>query len=160
METLDVGGLRAAWSSDYGSIPTKTECIDVARRAAEVLVRAAKLRWVERAFNPPNPYPAWIASAMMQLRGELELDGIWPAKKDQLTERLAWRVSNLKDFKLADLARADRARAELERQTALLFEDVDVLLTPVTTVVSLPAEGPIPRLSLVATREIQERRRT
>jgi aspartyl-tRNA(Asn)/glutamyl-tRNA(Gln) amidotransferase subunit A len=144
METLDVAGLRAAWSSDYGSIPTETECIDVARHAAEVLVRAGKLRWVERPFNPPNPYPAWIASAMMQLRGELELDGIWPAKKDQLTERLAWRVSNLKDFTLADLARADRARAELERQTALLFEDVDVLLTPVTTVVSLPAEGPIP----------------
>jgi len=144
IETLDVAGLRAAWSADYGFIPTETECIDVARRSAETLVRAAKLRWVERPFHPPNTFEAWIASEMMKLRGDLELDGVWPAKADQLTERLAWRLSNVKDFSFAALARADRARAQVERQTAQLFEDIDVLLTPVTAVVSLPAEGPIP----------------
>jgi len=144
IETLEVAGLRAAWSSDYGLIPTEQECIDVARSAAERLARAAKLRWVERPFNPPNPFEAWVPSAVIQIRGELKLAGIWPARKDQLTELVARVLSEVPSDPEIELARAQQSRSEIEAQTAKLFSEVDVLFTPATAVVSLPAEGPIP----------------
>ncbi len=144
IETLDVAGLRAAWSPDYGCIPTEPECIDVAHRAAATLVRAAKLRWVERPFTPPNPFDAWVPAALIQLRGELKLAQIWPEKKAQLTEFVAELLSRTPKDPELELARATQARAEVEAETARLFEDVDVLFTPVTALVSLPAQGPIP----------------
>lgn len=144
LDSLNVAGLRAGWSADFGFIPTEQECIDVGRKAAETLVRAAKLRWVDVKYNPPNPYVSWVASAMIRMRGDLEIDGHWPDHADQLTERLRWRLEQTGKSSFREIAAADRARREIEVRTAQLFERIDVLFAPVTTVVSLPAEGPIP----------------
>ncbi len=70
IETLNVAGLRAAWSADFGFIPTERECIDVGRRAAEKLVSAAKMNWVEREFRSADPVPSWGLLAMSHLRGD------------------------------------------------------------------------------------------
>ena len=144
IDTLDVAGLKVAWSDDLGYAPTEPECIEVAKAAAERLVRAAKLGWVDRRFEIPNAPAAWIASAAFRLRGNLELDGIWPEKIDQLSPRVRFRAATADQYSVADIARSTRARAEIERRSALFFGEVDLLMTPVTTVVSLPVEGPIP----------------
>jgi len=146
IETLDVAGLRVAWSDDLGFAPTESECISVARKAAETLVRAGRLLWVDRSLRLPNIYAAWLVSAVTNLRGDLEADGIWPDKVDQLTPRVRERAALADQFGRADVARAQRRRQEIESVVGAFFEDVDVLMTPVTTVVSLPAEGPIPSL--------------
>jgi aspartyl-tRNA(Asn)/glutamyl-tRNA(Gln) amidotransferase subunit A len=144
IETLNVAGLRAAWSPDFGFIPTEQECIDVARRAADKLVSAAKMHWVDREFRSVDPVPSWGLLAMSHLRGDLELDGVYPAKADLLNDRLRKRFEPLGSLKPMDLSRADQMRRQIEEGTAKFFEDVDVLFSPVTTLVSIPAEGPVP----------------
>lgn len=144
IETLDVEGLVATWSADFGGLPVEPEVVSVARTAAEKLAGAAKLRWWDGEVRLPNPYWTWVAGVVIEMRAALELDGVWPDKKDLLSERVRMRVGMADQFSNVDLARSARARAELEREVATLFEQVDVVLTPVTTVVSLPAEGPIP----------------
>jgi aspartyl-tRNA(Asn)/glutamyl-tRNA(Gln) amidotransferase subunit A len=144
METLNVAGLKAAWSPDFGFIPTEKECIDVARAAAEKLSKAAKLKWTDREFKSIDPVPTWGFSAMTRLLGDLQAEGLWPAKADLLGERLRSRMEQLKEPTPLDLARADQARRTIEVETAKFFEDVDVLFSPVTTLVSIPAEGPVP----------------
>jgi len=145
IDTLDVAGLKAVWSDDLGFVPTEPECIRVAREAAEVLVREAKLQWVDRRFEIPNAYAPWVAANVIRLRGELELDGIWPDQIDRLTPRVRWRAAMADSYGLKDMAQSHRARAEVEAQAASFFAEVDLLLTPVTAVVSLPAEGPVPK---------------
>jgi aspartyl-tRNA(Asn)/glutamyl-tRNA(Gln) amidotransferase subunit A len=144
IERLDVRGLRVAWSDDLGFIPTEPECISVARQAAETLASAAGLEWRDEQFTIPNPGPAWVPAFLLPIRGDLELDGIWPARRDQLTPRARLRLDAVDRITPVELARAARLRTEVEAMTAALFERVDLLMTPVTTVVSLPAEGPIP----------------
>jgi aspartyl-tRNA(Asn)/glutamyl-tRNA(Gln) amidotransferase subunit A len=146
IETLDVSGLRAVWSSDLGYIPTEPECIDVAARAAKALVRAAKMVWVDPPVCFSNNWRVSIRPTTGVRRGELELDGLWPAKEDRLTEEVREAFSNAGSFTSMDLAGAERAKRETFIQAAKLFEEVDVVLTPVTTVVSLPAEGPVPAM--------------
>ncbi|MEO8448455.1 MAG: amidase [Gemmatimonadota bacterium] len=144
IERLDVRGLRAAWSDDLGFVPTEPECIEVARRAAEALAQAAGLRWIDRRFVIPNPRLAWVAAYVVPLRAELELDGIWPDRAGEMTQRARARLSEVDDYRPADLARAARLRLDVERTSGAFFEGVDILFTPTTAVVSLPAEGPIP----------------
>lgn len=144
IETLDVAGLVATWSADFGGLPVEPEVADIAGAAAEKLGAAAKLRWWDGEVRLPNPYWTWVAGVVIEMRAALELDGVWPDKQDLLSERVRKRVALADQYSNVDLARSARARAELEREVATLFESVDVVLTPVSTVVSLPADGPIP----------------
>jgi aspartyl-tRNA(Asn)/glutamyl-tRNA(Gln) amidotransferase subunit A len=144
METLQVAGLRAAWSPDFGFIPTETECIEIAKRAAEKLAAAAKLKWVDKEFKSIDPVPAWGFSIITRDLGDLELEGLWPSKADLLTDRIRQRMENLRAPTPLDLSRAEQARRSIEEQTAKFFEEVDILFSPVTTLVSIPAEGPVP----------------
>ncbi len=146
IEELGVTGLRAAWSDDLGFIPTDPECLTVARGAADTLAAAAKLAWVDDQLVIPNPGPAWVAAFVVPIRRDLELDGFWPSRIDELSPRARLRLEAAGALSSGDLAKATRLRAEVERTTQAFFEKVDVLFTPVTAVVSLPAEGPIPEM--------------
>ncbi len=144
LETLNVAGLKAAWSSDFGFIPTESQCIDVPKKAAEKLVKAAKLQWVDKEFRSIDPVPTWGFSTITHILGDLQVEGLWPSKADLLSERLRRRMEALKAPTPEDLSRADLTRRNIEEITAKFFEDVDILLSPVTTLVSIPAEGPVP----------------
>lgn len=144
IESLNVAGLKAAWSSDFGFIPTEPECIDVTRKAAEKLAKAAKLQWSDKEFRSVDPVPTWGFSAITRVLGDLQVDGLWPAKANLLGERLQQRMHALRAPTPEDLARAERVRRAIEESTAQFFADVDILFSPVTTLVSIPAEGPVP----------------
>ena len=51
IETLDVGGLRVAWSSDLGFAVVDPEVAEVTRRAAEVLAGAVGVDLVDLAVR-------------------------------------------------------------------------------------------------------------
>jgi len=144
METLQVAGLKAAWSSDFGFIPTETECIENAKKAAEKLAAAAKLKWVDKEFKSIDPVPTWGFSTITRDLGDLELEGLWPSKADLLTDRIRQRMENLRAPTPLALSRAEQTRRTIEEQAAKFFEEVDILFSPVTTLVSIPAEGPVP----------------
>jgi Asp-tRNA(Asn)/Glu-tRNA(Gln) amidotransferase A subunit family amidase len=146
IDTLEVQGLRAAWSADYGYIPTDPECIAVGRQSAEALVESASLKWIEIEVRLSSARtPANRLSAAL-LRGELELNGYWPANVKQLSEYIAHDMEGAGTLGPIDLARSEEATRKLDYEAAQLFEKIDVLFCPVTAVVSLPAQGPSPSI--------------
>jgi aspartyl-tRNA(Asn)/glutamyl-tRNA(Gln) amidotransferase subunit A len=143
IEALAVSGLRAAWSSDLGYAVVAPEVEELTRAAAERLAAAADLRVVERPFSPSSPMRTWLSSGALDLWMELE-DGMWPEHRDDFTGLVRASLGRSQDWTLPRFAKALRHRQQLEEETAALFGDIDVLLTPSTAVPAFAAEGPLP----------------
>jgi len=143
VETLDVAGLRVAWSPDLGYAPVDPEVAALARGAAEALFEAAGLEEVEVPFRIPNSVMTLIRLAGFALKGELELDRIYPDRVAELApftrEGLEYAAAGPRD-----LAAARRDRREIERVAAELFTRVDVLMTPTTACSPIAAEADPP----------------
>jgi Asp-tRNA(Asn)/Glu-tRNA(Gln) amidotransferase A subunit family amidase len=143
VRTLDVGGLRVAWSADMGYAPVDPEVATLARAAADALIEAAGLEEVEVAFGIPNAVMTLIRLAGFALKGELELDGIYPDRVGELApftrEGLEYAAQGPRD-----LAAAGRDRRAIELAAAELFGEVDLLLTPTTACGPIAAEADPP----------------
>lgn len=140
---LDVAGLRVAWSADMGYAPADPEVVALARGAADALIEAARLEEVEVALRIPNAVMTLIRLAGFALKGELELDGIYPERAGELApftrEGLEYAAQGPRE-----LAAAERDRRAIELAAAELFAEVDVLLTPTTACAPILAEADPP----------------
>ncbi|HUF33901.1 MAG TPA: amidase family protein [Acidimicrobiales bacterium] len=141
--SLDVSGLRVAWSSDLGFAAVAPDVEEVARSAAGDLVEAAGMTWVEREVSLTDPVRAWMSSGAVDLWLDLE-PGMWPERADDLTLYVRQVFEQTESYQVSRYARALQRRLELQRETAALFHDVDVWLTPTTAVTAFAAEGPPP----------------
>ncbi len=143
-ETFDVAGLRVAWSTDMGYAAVHAEVAALARSAADALVEAAGLNEVEVPFCLPNAVVTWVRMVAFLMKGELELDGIYPDRVDELAS-LTRRGLDFAAEKPSELAEAYRTRREVELAAADLFSQVDVLLTPTTACPPIGADqdGPL-----------------
>ena len=140
---LDVGGLSVTWSADMGYAPVDPEVAALARAAADALIEAAGLKEVEIPFRIPNAVMTLIRLAGFALKGELELDGIYPDRAGELApftrEGLEFAARGPRE-----LAAAGRDRRAIELAAAELFAEVDVLLTPTTACAPIAAEADPP----------------
>jgi aspartyl-tRNA(Asn)/glutamyl-tRNA(Gln) amidotransferase subunit A len=142
-ETLDVAGLRAAWSPDLGFAVVDDEVEAVAREAAEALVAAAGLVRVDHDVELTDPVRLWLSAGAVDLWLDLE-DGDWPARADDVTLWVRRSLEQTEHMEIPRLARVARRRWRLEEEVGAVFAAVDVLLTPTTAVPAFAAEGPPP----------------
>ncbi|MFJ8053072.1 amidase [Streptomyces luteogriseus] len=112
--------VRAVWSADLGFAGPDPEPVALARAAVERLEAAGVIRLVRprMPLRLTDPGPAWLA---------LRMPGAGPAG--------------------ADLAGAERVRAENDRRLAALFADAELLLTPTAPTAPHGHEGPGDRYS-------------
>jgi aspartyl-tRNA(Asn)/glutamyl-tRNA(Gln) amidotransferase subunit A len=146
IESLDVRGLRAIWSTDLGFAPVEPEVASVCRTAANALVEAAGLHLVADHFSCTNPYIAWNALAAVKLREQFEYARYLPDHLDQISpgprrfiERYAYQDSR-------QLVEYQETVKRTEQELAELFARADVLLTPTACCVPYAAEGPLPEV--------------
>ena len=112
IEELDVTGVRAGWSDDMGYAVVDPEVLAIAREAAEVLVEAAGLRLVDRAFAPTNPLKTWLTSGACDLWQDLER-GMWPERADDLTSLVRYGLDSSEQWTVPRFARAQGHRQTL-----------------------------------------------
>jgi aspartyl-tRNA(Asn)/glutamyl-tRNA(Gln) amidotransferase subunit A len=144
IESLPVAGLRARWSVDLGFVEeVDAEVARLAEAAASALVRAAGLEVVAGEVRLHDPVAAWLGIGAMDLWFGIEEDS-WPSVADDLTRYSRDVLEQTQDYPISRFARAVRARQRLAEDTAALFREVDVLLTPTTAVPAFAAEGPPP----------------
>lgn len=141
--SLDVRGLRAAWSPDLGFAVVDPEVERVARSAAEALVEAAGLVAVDVDVAFTDPVRLWLSAGAVDLWLSIE-DGHWPDRADDLTLWVRRSLEQTEHMELPRFARVVRRRWRLEEEVAAIFSQVDVLLTPTTAVPAFAAEGPPP----------------
>ena len=79
IESLDVRGLRVAWSLDLGFALVDPEVAAITRSAAEVLVGAGELRFVDAEVSFPDSLD--IYSKLGDVDNWIDLpDGLWPER--------------------------------------------------------------------------------
>lgn len=143
IETLDVRGLRVAWSLDLGFATVDPEVGSITWSAAAALIGAAGLELVD--------VPVWLPD-VNEVCLELEsvdrwagpLDGLWPERADDLTPRVRHKYESTQDQRVRDFAQIMARRAEIENTMAELFGQIDVLLTPMVAIPAFAAQGPAP----------------
>lgn len=146
IETLPVAGLRVAWSDDLGYMVADPEVIALARDAAECLIERSEMQKVSMQVTLPNVYPELLTLAVDSLACYLEAEGYLPDRVEELSDRVREGIERYGNASRRDLHRARLKMNELEAATAAVFEQVDVVLTPVTTCAPFQAEGPIPKI--------------
>ena len=143
IDTLDVAGLRVAWSADLGFAVVEPEVAAVAEDAAGALVDAAGLSWVDAEPHLSDPVRTWLSSGAVDLWLDLE-PGMWPDVADDLTAFVRRALDATESVTIPRYARIIQRRHQLQVAMAAMYGDVDVWLTPTTAVPAFPADGPPP----------------
>ena len=143
IDSLDVRGLRAAWSLDLGFAVVDSEVAELCDAAARDLVDAAGLKRVDRPFAVDNAMRTWLSAGAADLWLDLE-PGMWPERSTDFTGLVRAGLERSQHWTIPRFARALRHRRALEEAVADLFRDIDVLLLPTTAVAAFAAAGPMP----------------
>jgi aspartyl-tRNA(Asn)/glutamyl-tRNA(Gln) amidotransferase subunit A len=144
-ERLDVRGLRATWSRDFGYAPAvDPEVEDAAFAAAEALCDAAGLELVERPLRFTDPVKLWLGSGTLDI-WEMVDKRWWPDRKDDFTRDLQFMLGASEKVTAAQYARMMQRRLRFEHEMAEVYDDVDLILSPTTAIPAFAAEGPMPR---------------
>lgn len=147
IETADVSGLRVVWSADHGYAPVEREVAEIARRAAERLIAAAKLTEVQESFRPTNVYRHWGAIMLVNIETDLTEQGILPDGFDMLSEQTKRMVLLMRERKNEiNLKESWAAIYKLEQEVAALFRSCDLLMTPATACRPYDADSTIPTI--------------
>lgn len=143
IDRLDVGGSRAVFSADLGYAVCDPEVAAVAADAARSLIDAAALREVDIAIDFDD-----VTATYVRIEGVDKYVGydpvLWTERDDELDplSRDGWvRTAQVT---LPRLAAVEADRRVLEQRAAALFDHVDVVMTPTSTVPPFAAAGPMP----------------
>jgi aspartyl-tRNA(Asn)/glutamyl-tRNA(Gln) amidotransferase subunit A len=147
IETLDVSGMRAVFSPDYGYAAVESEIVAIAREAAERLIRAAGLQRCETDFSPVNIYPHWGAIFGSTLEDDFTKAGYLPDGYDKLSNSVRRVVDRVRARRAAGGIDVQKSWAQvhlLEQQVADFFRSHDLLLSPAVSCRAYGAEDSPP----------------
>ncbi len=143
IETLDVTGMRVAWSLDLGFAIVDDEVAACTEEAAAELIAAAALTRVERDVSYPDLIQTWAMLESVD-RWVAMPPGLWPERADDLDPGVRPAFEHGATMSVLDYAAVITRRREIEFELAELFTDIDVLLTPTSAMPAFAAEGPMP----------------
>jgi len=140
---LDLTGLRVAWSRDLGFALVEPEVAAITEEAARAFASALGVALVDRPIALQD-YTLTYA----YLEGVDKFVGVdrtlWETRLDELDPLAAPTWEHLSGNTLPEAATVEWARRELVTEIATVFDDIDLLLTPMASVPPFAAEGPMP----------------
>ena len=144
IHTLNVRGLRVAWSLDLGFAIVDPEVAAITRSAADVLIEAGQLEEVDVAVSFPESLDVY--SKLEAVDDWIDLpDGLWPERADELDPQLIAGYEKGDWLTVRKFATTFTRRHAIEARLAALFDEIDVLITPTAAIPAFAAEGPMPR---------------
>ena len=147
IETLDVAGLKALFTPDCGYAVVEPEVVELARAAADRLIRAARLAEAGDAFRPTNIYRDWGAINLVNLEDDFIRDGYLPDGWDKLSEQTKSILTRVRARKPTIDLKASWARVEqLNNEVAEFFKSHDLLMSPATALKPYDAASTVPQV--------------
>jgi aspartyl-tRNA(Asn)/glutamyl-tRNA(Gln) amidotransferase subunit A len=144
LDTLEVAGLRAVWSRDFGYAPAvDPEVESLAFAAAERLADVASLELVDRVVSFTEPVKVWLGVGTVDIWEDIER-GMWPERAEEFTPTLQFMYRMTEGVSVRQYARMGLRRQQFEQELAAVYDDVDLILSPTTAVPAFAAEGPMP----------------
>lgn len=147
IDTLDVSGLKALWTPDCGYAVVEPEVVELARDAAERLIRAANLTETSGVFHPTNIMRDWAAINLYSLEDDFVRDGFLPEGWDRLspnTQRILKRTRERKPQ--IDLKASWACIEKLNNEVAEFFKSHDLLMSPATALKPYEAAATSPQI--------------
>lgn len=153
IETLNVEGLRAAWSDDLGYLGVDPEMVRICRKSAEGLIEHAKLELRGVSVKLPSIYGGLQRLMIAELRSKLAFYGFYPDRANEMTGTIRERLK-VPDPDPAELFQINQMLLDFHRKVAALFCAIDVLITPTTSCPAFSATGPTP--TQIGGRDVRE----
>ena len=143
MTTLDIKGVRVAWSSDLGFAVVDPEIARLCEDAARQLVNVCDGVWVEQPVQLED-----YIRIYGRIEGVDQFVGIdpdlWRNRLDELDPLVAPGWASARNATLPKIAAVEMQRREFVTRIAEMLSGVDLLLTPMIARTAFAAEGPMP----------------
>ena len=137
--THDLRGKRVAIAPTLGVAIVRDEVQERVIAAAEALARDAGLTIVDIPVSFPELDLTWALGNLAGLR--LDLEGLWPACKDDLTPSTAFGLDMAEQLvSLETNAKGEQARTLANEAMADLFDQVDFVICATNPDTAFPAE--------------------
>ena len=143
LDQIDLSGLRVAWSSDLGFAVVDSNVASICERAAMDFVASTGAQLIDRPIRLGDyslTY-AYIEGVDKFVNVERSL---YDERLHELDPLSAPGWSHLRTRTLPEAAGTESDRRTLVTDLAALFEDIDLLLTPMASVPPFAAQGPMP----------------
>lgn len=144
IEVLEVAGLKAAWTPDYGYGVMDPEMVEIVEGAAERLIAAAALKRSSLDLKLDNIRSIWRGQNGARLWSRLALEGFLPDRLEELSDLPKRSIQGGHEMDIEGLFESERVLAKMNADVAEFFTQVDVLLSPVVACEAFAAEGPAP----------------
>jgi aspartyl-tRNA(Asn)/glutamyl-tRNA(Gln) amidotransferase subunit A len=142
--THDLRGLRVAVSLDLNNAVVHPEVRRIVADAADALIDATGMERVDADVTLPEKGRAWATAGLPSLFEDLK--DYWPDCRDDLTFEIRYGMEHHEDYRVWHAAAVDRFRMRMNEAMADVFEQVDIVLCPVSPMEPFAAEGPMPRM--------------
>ncbi len=143
LDRTDLSGLRVAWSADLGFAVVDPEVAALCEHAAQAFVAATGATLVGTTVQLEDYTRTYAFMEGVDKFVGVDPD-LWEHRLDELDPLSApgWRYLSRKTLPWEAAVEDDRRR--LVHQVAALYDELDLLLTPMCSIPAFAAEGPMP----------------
>jgi aspartyl-tRNA(Asn)/glutamyl-tRNA(Gln) amidotransferase subunit A len=143
LDAIDLTGCRVAWSPDLGFATVDNEIGALCEQAALAFVTATGASLVDRPIQLHDYIGIYVAIEGVDKFVGFEPD-LWERRIDELDPLSAPGWTYLSSKSLPWLAKVETSRRRLVTEVASIFDDVDLILTPMSSMPPFAAAGPMP----------------
>jgi Asp-tRNA(Asn)/Glu-tRNA(Gln) amidotransferase A subunit family amidase len=143
LDTVDVSASRVAWSKDLGFATIDLEVAALCEDAARAFVAATGTTLVDRPIDLDDYTRIYTTIEGVDKFVGYDRD-LWENRLDELDPLNAPGWSALSQKTLPWQAAVETKRRTLVTEVAAIFDDVDLIITPMSCMPPFAAEGPMP----------------
>ncbi len=143
IDAVDVSGCRVAWSTDLGFATVDNEVGALCEQAARAFVSATGASLIDRPIQLDDYIRIYISIEGVDKFVGFERD-LWENRLDELDPLSADGWTVLSEKTLPWKAKVEFRRRQLVAEVAAIFDDVDLIVTPMSGMPPFVAEGPMP----------------
>jgi aspartyl-tRNA(Asn)/glutamyl-tRNA(Gln) amidotransferase subunit A len=143
IQTLDLSRSRVTWSSDLGFAVVDSRVAALCHDAALDFVSSTGTTLVERPIVLDDYVTTYVAIEGVDRFVGVDRD-LWENHLDELDPLSAPGWDSLRERTLPWAARVESRRRELVHEVAAIFADVDLIVTPTSSMPPFAAAGPMP----------------
>lgn len=141
--TVDLSGCRVAWSRDFGFAVVDSRVATLCHEAATDLASSLDAVLLERPIVLEDYTSTYVAIEGVDKFVGIERD-LWENHLDELDPRSAPGWATMRGRTLPWAAHVEFNRRRLVQEVAAIFESVDLVVTPMSSMPPFAAEGPMP----------------
>jgi aspartyl-tRNA(Asn)/glutamyl-tRNA(Gln) amidotransferase subunit A len=143
VDTTDLAGRRVTWSRDFGFAVVDERVAALCHEAALAFAESIGATLIDRPIVLDDYIRTYAAIEGVDRFVGVER-GLWEHHLDELDPLSVSGWTAMRERTLPWAARVEETRRQLVHEVAALFEDVDLIVTPMSSMPPFAAEGPMP----------------